>query len=131
MIYYYIFKVRTNKPDIIKDYYILNNRYISYVGFDCQHIRSIIEHNAGLKYKFQLYATLEIPGDYPDLHRMFCESLRFDRHTAKRLAEQYSMIRHKSLTWYENHFPNKGDSRSYLRESPLSKDRTLKTIKGV
>jgi hypothetical protein len=134
---YYIFRV---KDSLGQEYYIFNNMYIGYVGFDSNHLRSRVEHN-GLtekelmqrieneeiltfdcrdrcKRQYQLFAEgyvydHEIEKEF---HRMNCKSKRFSLYKAKKYAKIGNLKISKDKKWYEVYYPNKNSSESYLRE---------------
>ena len=145
---YYIFKVQDN---LGQDYYILNNIYIGYVGFDSQYIRSLLEHrrfsgkkgegfvSSGygetrrLKQKYQLIAQAFFE-DYTKaerkLHKWNCASERFAQKEIDFLIKICKFKRSRDKTWYKVYYPNKNSSESILREIPSQrKSAKLKIIK--
>lgn len=117
--FYSIFKVRTNKPDIVPDYYVLNNRYIGYVGCDVAEkntIRSILEHHAKVstKLQFQLFATANVAND-TELHKLFCEGERFDLKSVRELGKKYNFKKTNDETWYKKYYPIKNCSLKLLK----------------
>jgi hypothetical protein len=88
--------------------------YIGYVGFDSNFTRSKLEYNAGVKEQYQVFATGNVINDN-ELHRLNCDSARFDEETARQLAKYYGMKLSRNKLWYEVYFPNKNSSRSILR----------------
>jgi len=125
--FYYIFKVKTSRPDLVPDHYIVNNRYIGYVGFDSYHIRSILEYNKNIKYQYQVFSSGEVAED-SELHKLFSSSVRFDENEATRLTDQYNLKKSKDKIWYEVYYPNKNSSKSHLREVGAKHMRTIKDI---
>ena len=121
---YYIFKVRTNKPDIIPDYYILNNRYIGYVGFDSggpqNSLRPKLEYHAKIKNTYQLFAMGEVKND-EKLHKIFFESERMNFEKISKLIKKYDFIEHEDDTWYKEYYPNKNSSQSILKAVDYTK----------
>jgi hypothetical protein len=117
--FYHIFRVRTNKPDIVPDYYIVNNRYVGYVGYDCASkntIRSILENSAKVstKLKFQLIATGGVV-DGKELHTLFCEGERLELSGVDALITKYKLKRTNDETWYKEYFPIKNCSKTLLK----------------
>lgn len=128
---YYIFKVRANKPELVSDHYIVNNMYIGYVGFDSQHIRSILEYNAGIKFEYSPVAVGDITVDDSELHRLACDDDRLDEQGVYRLLNKYSDLKLvNDDTWYEVYYPKKNSSESILREV-APKVKTIETHKTI
>lgn len=129
---YYIFKVRTNKPNLVPDYYILNNQYIGYIGTldPINRVESILERNAGVNERqYQPFAKGLVAKD-EELHELNCASKRLTLEEANALAKKYKLTKSRDKTWYEVYFPDKHSSDSYLREiKPPEKTPKLKTIK--
>lgn len=126
---YYLFKVF---PSVGKPYFVLNNQYIGYIGFDSNRLRSILESQAKIKYKYQLYAESPFIPDGTEtdkaLHHLNCTSTRFDTKTLKVLLELCPVFKKsKSRTLYEVYYPNRNSSACYLREVTSKVQR--KTIK--
>ena len=120
---YYILKV---KDTLNQEYYILNNQYIGYVGFDSQEIRSIVEHSKKAEQKYQLYAESGYIADGSEcnqtLHELNCESTRFSHKEVRALMKDHpAFIRSKDRAWYKVYFPNRNSSTSYLQEIGGSK----------
>ena len=112
--FYYLFKVRTNKPELIPDYYILNNRYIGYIGYDSYYIRSILETNAKIKNQYQLIAIGNSP-DFDEVHDLFCKSHRFTEEGVNEFIEKYKFQRTKCEDWYKEYYPIKNSSETILK----------------
>lgn len=111
---YYIFKVLNS---LGQEYFILNNKYIGYMGFDSNRLRSILEYNNGVTKKYQLYAS-GIISDDEDLHKLNCESTRFSKEEIEALIKEYNgeFKLSKDKSWYKVYYPNKNSSESYLKE---------------
>lgn len=133
---YYIFRVQDN---LGQEYYILNNMYIGYVGFDSDHMRSRAEYHgfktddffkkiedekivtmsygskSKCKRKYQLFAVGDVVND-EDLHKWNCDSKRFSLEEAEKIAQDFRLTLSKNTTWYEVYYPNKNSSECYLRE---------------
>ena len=125
---YYIFKVL---PSVGDPYYILNNQYIGYVGFDSDRVRSVLEHEAGIKNKYQRWAESSyIKDNSPSdnvLHTLNCSSFRFDEEGAKGLVKTYKEFkRSRDKTIYTIHYPNRNSSESYLKGTGKNKNKTIK-----
>jgi len=101
--FYYIFRVKTNKPDVVPDYYILNNRYIGYIGCDSggsrNSLRPKLEYIGKIKNSYQLIAIGEVENDQ-ELHKLNCESERMDSKQINSLIEKYDFIEHDDTRWY-------------------------------
>lgn len=122
---YFIFKVRTNKPDIVPDYYIINNMYVGYVGLDCADqntIRSILEYRAGvsIKQQYQLIASTycsSVDGEKnKTLHHLFCDGVRFDEKGIDEIIVKHGFT--KLLTedvWYKEYYPVKNCTFNLLK----------------
>lgn len=114
--FYYVFKVQTNKPDIVPYYYKLNNRYIGYVGFDSYYMRSKLEHHSKVntKLQYQLFAT-GVSKDFDEVHDMNCLSKRFDSAEVDAFIDKYKFKRINDETWYKEYYPIKNCSTSLLK----------------
>lgn len=115
---YYLFRV---KDSLGEEYYILNNQYIGYVGFDSEQIRSALEYQNKVTKKYQLFAESDyIPdGSTIDttLHRLNCASNRFTKEEAEQLvAGKAGFQRKKDRAWYRVYYPSRNSSASYLKE---------------
>lgn len=112
--FYYIFKVTDS---LGKEYYILNNRYIGYVGFDSDNFRSLLESRAKITKTYKLFAKLK-ESSSEELHKLNCDSTRFSFKEITDLTNKYKDIVEYALdsTEYEVYFPNKNSSESYLKE---------------
>ena len=115
---YYIFKV---EDTLGQTYYILNNQFVGYVGFDANELRSITEHSQDVERKYQLFAQSDYLADWSGhdrkLHEMNCDSKRFDENSVTELMLDHPVFSlSRDLTWYEVYFPSKNSSRSYLKE---------------
>lgn len=126
---YYIFKVRTH-DERLPEFYIINNVYIGYVGFDSQHVRSIIEGGNQKKFEFQHVASGDVAEDR-ELHNLFCESKRLNRKSAEELIEKYKLKPSGDSSWYKVYRPDKNSTKSHLRSVMKKKngDTLIKEIK--
>ena len=124
---YYIFKVNDCTG---QEYYILNNKYIGYLGFDSDRLRSILEYNANVKRKYQLFATsIEIKDSQceKNLHEFNCNDRRFIKEEAIALVNSIHEFSYcDDDIWYEIYFPNKNSSDSYLKE--IDGEKTIKDL---
>ena len=110
---YFIFKVT---PSVGKSYYVLNNRYIGYVGFDSNHIRSILEYHAGVKETYQVFAVSKETEDLT-LHKDNCVSRRFTLTEIKQLILAIPVFtKSRDKTVYAVYYPNPNNSVFYLKE---------------
>ena len=114
---YYIFKV---KDSANQNYYIINNMYLGYVGFDSNEIRSILEWNAKIKRKYKLIASGNVLSGDSYLHRIFCDSKRFTLQQANDLIKQYKLEKSYSRKWYQVVNPDPNSSESKLAETASS-----------
>lgn len=116
--FYYVFKVNTNKPEIVPDYYKLNNRYIGYVGFDSQFMRSKLEYHAKVsnKLKYQLFATGSSP-DFDEVHNLNVDSKRFSESEIEEFIKKYNFTKTNDDTWYKDYYPIKNCSKCLLKSS--------------
>ena len=126
---YHIFKV---KPSIGREYYLVNNQYVGYVGCDSSSkntIRSIIENAANITRIYQHFAFSEtdVRNDN-ELHRTFCDGIRLTERQAMKLAIKFKFKLANDPAWYEVYFPDKNSSESHLREIQ-TKTNELRTIK--
>lgn len=124
---YFVFKVRTNRPDIVPDYYIVNNMYVGYVGLDCSDkntIRSILEHHAkvSIKQQYQLIASTYCSSETGDknntLHQLFCDGARFDEEVIDEIISKHGFT--KLLTediWYEEYYPVRNCTFNLLKST--------------
>jgi len=113
---YFIFKVNNSLDE---QYYILNNQYIGYVGFDSDSHRGIIE-------SYQPYATSSETNDR-ELHRLNCESYRFTLEEIKTLRNQTKIFTlSKDKAWYQVYFPSRNSSECYLKE--IHSDKTIRDL---
>ena len=120
--HYYLFKVKDN---IGQEYYVINNQYIGYLGFDSNKIRRILEWSKSgenLKHQYQLVAQTGWlnNGSEKDreCHKFFCNSTRFnDKEIAKFIKNNpdFEMV-NDDYTWYEEYYPDNNSSEFYLRE---------------
>ena len=115
---YYVFKVRDSAGE---EYYILNNQYIGYVGFDTNFTRSKVEYEKKITKKYQLYAEsyyfLDNGADDQILHSLNCSSQRFNKKEIDQLlTDYYPFIKSRSRIWYRVYFPDRNSSVSYLRQ---------------
>jgi hypothetical protein len=107
---YYIFEVTDSTGDT---YFVINNRYIGYVGFDTDFLRGMLEHNANVKRKYKKIAI--ISEDSEELHDLFCASKRFTSLEISRLLERYKHHTFEDDIQYEVFYPNRNSSESYLK----------------
>lgn len=114
MIKYYIFKV---KDAIGQIYYIVQNRYIGYIGFDSQHTRSIIEYSVKSKTKAKdKYFLIAVSDkESSDLHKYFCENQRFTELEIKEIINKYFFTTINDPNPYLVYYPEKNCSKSWLR----------------
>jgi calcineurin-like phosphoesterase family protein len=112
--FYYIFRVKTNKPDIVPDYYILNNCYIGYIGHDSNSLRHLLEYHAKIKNRYQLIAMGEVEND-EELHKLNCDSERMDAKQINHIIEKYDFIEHDDDRLYIEYYPIKNCSKTLLK----------------
>jgi hypothetical protein len=124
---YYILKVTTSKPDVVPDYYVVNNQYMGYVGFDSQFLRSLLENNAKIKNTYQVFASGEAE-EKGSLHEAFCHDARFSKKEAEKLVKEYSLKKCLDKTRYQVYCPNRNSSKSVLREIRKVKENPLITL---
>lgn len=120
---YYIFKVTDS---IKREYFIVNNVYIGYVGFDSNWLRCILEYNGKVRVepvKYNLYAQGEVPNGSPNerlLHKLFSGSERLAIEEVKTLCKTIPQLKKTTKKEYsvdyEIYYPQKNCSISYLRE---------------
>lgn len=121
---YYIFKVTDSTNDT---YYILNNQYIGYIGFDSEIVRSTLEWGAKVKRNYQLYATSAETNDQ-SLHDLNCDSHRFNELEIKDLIKLHNIFALSSdPTVYKIYHPNKNSSECYLKE--IDGNKTIKDLR--
>lgn len=118
--FYYLFKVKTNKPHIIPEYYILNNRYIGYIGFDSggpmNSLRPKLEYLAKIKNEYKLIAKGEVSNDV-ELHKLNCESERLDLDRSNGIINRYKLSLYDDGRWYKEYYPFKGSSKTFLKST--------------
>jgi hypothetical protein len=116
--FYYVFRVKTNHPDVVPDYYILNNRYIGYIGHDSggsqNSLRPLLEYHAKIKNSYQLIAMGEVDNDQ-ELHKLNCESERMDAKQINHLIEKYDFVEHDDDRLYKEYYPIKNCSTTLLK----------------
>lgn len=106
---YFIFKVHNS---LNEKYYVLNNQYIGYIGFDSE--------------TYQLYATSSETDDR-ELHRLNCEDYRFTLDEIKTLRKRTKIFTlSKDKTWYKVYFPSRNSSECYLKE--IDGDKTIRDL---
>lgn len=111
--FYYIFEVNDS---LGQKYYILNNQYIGYVGFDSQEFLAFLEYNAKVKKKYKLFAK-SLHTSNKELHELNCNSTRFSLEEINNLMDKYPIFSlSNDNTEYQVYFPNKNSSKSYLKE---------------
>jgi hypothetical protein len=113
---FYIFKV---KPSVGRQYYVVNNCYLGYLGFDSDPVRSILEYNAKVTLIYQLYASGTIKtglAAYDLFHNLFCTNARLSIQEARRLQYNHNLTLSKNKKWYKIVFPNPNSSEQELRE---------------
>ena len=131
---YYLFKVKDSTGN---EYYVLNNQYISYVGFDSQRVRSILEWNAGINPDDNEYSVLaetnyieEIHPVERYLHQLNCDSTRFTKEEAEKLIKDVCQFyRSIDKTVYKIYYPDKNCSKCWLRENNWEGKKQFKEIK--
>lgn len=109
---YYIFQVKNSIGQI---YYIVNNQYLSYVGFDSCRIRSLLEYHAKIKKKYKLFSVGNVARDY-ELHKIFCDDKRLTLKEVTDLTKIYKLKKSYSKKWYQIVYPKKNSSESTLAE---------------
>lgn len=110
---YYIFKVIDSTNDT---YYVLNNQYIGYIGFDSEIVRSTLEWGAKVKRNYQLYATSLETNDQ-NLHKLNCDSHRFNEAEIVKLVDDTKIFKLSTdKTLYKVYFPSRNSSECYLKE---------------
>jgi hypothetical protein len=132
---YYLFKV---KDCLNQEYYVLNNQFIGYIGFDSHDVRFIIEFNQPefdhKKNEYVLIAeTNYIEDGLPNdlyLHRLNCESKRFTKEEADELYKSVSQFYPSgSDAIYCIYYPSPNSSVCWLREKNWEKKKKFKEIK--
>ncbi len=111
-------------------YYILNNQYIGYVGFDSDRVRSLLEHSAGIKNKYQRWAESphieDNSTDDASLHLLNCASTRFNDKEVKDLIVRFKQFkRSRDKTLYTIHYPNRNSSVCYLKGTGKNENKTI------
>jgi hypothetical protein len=109
---YYIFQV---KDSVGKNYYVINNRWLGYLGFDGNYFRATMETYIKPLRTYKLFASGAVKGDQ-ELHQRFCDSERFNLKEAKSIARRFKLKLSRSKKWYEIVFPNPKSSESRLKE---------------
>ena len=135
---YYLFKVRDS---LGQEYYLLNNMYIGYIGFDSDNMRSHAEYHGcrindffikaknervvvleyGTKNQcyrtYQLFASGHVYGEQEQqFHKWNCESKRFTLDEAKEIVKDFELTFSEDDTLYEVYYLNRNSSECYLRE---------------
>jgi len=113
---YYIFRVKDSTGD---EYYVLNNQYIGYIGFDSHTLRSILEYRAKNYKKYVLYAESKMISGKVDekLHKLNCSSTRFTAEEINSLIKETGVFQlSKDKTTYSIYYPDKNSSLCYLKE---------------
>jgi hypothetical protein len=111
-----LLKVRNSIEGLEEPFFQLNNIYVGYVGWDSQHVRSLLEWR-GKKIpktrEFLVYA--EWNGEYDsELHKINCDSVRFSKSEAEKLIKKFGFKKTNSKTWVKIKFPNKNSSKIVL-----------------
>ena len=109
---YYIFEVTDSTG---ATYFIVNNKYIDYVGFDSDVLRSLLEHNAKVKRKYKKLAI--ISEDSEELHELFYKSVRLTASETIKLLNKYKYDGFDDDAEYEVFYPNRNSSESYLKSA--------------
>lgn len=131
---YYLFKV---KDSLNQEYYILNNQYIGYIGFDSDNVRARIENEAGLKYNQTEYVLIaqtnyieEIHPNEKQLHLLNCGSVRFNEEEKEKLIRDFPQFyRHPDQTVYLIYYPSSNSSECWLREKGWLAKKEFKEIR--
>lgn len=131
---YYLFK---SKDSLGQEYYILNNQYIGYIGFDHDYDRARKENEAGLKYNQTEYILVAQTNWIEDihpveryLHLQFCSSVRFNEVGKEKLIQDVPQFyRHPDQTVYIIYYPNPNSTECWLREKDWRAKKEFKEIK--
>jgi hypothetical protein len=109
---YYIFRVENSIGEI---YYLLNNQFIGYIGFDSNRERAEIEYKTGVKNTYVLVGTANF-NDIKDrkYHKLNCDSHRFTNEEYQKIKNDFTLC--SDPTIYEIYYPSPNSSVHYLRE---------------
>jgi hypothetical protein len=131
---YYLFKVNDS---LGQEYYVLNNQFIGYIGFDSNDSRRKEEHDKKIVYNNTEYVLIAqtnyIEKIHPVenyLHKLNCESTRFTKDEAEDLIKRVCQFyRNPDATIYLEYFPDKNSSECWLREKNWRAKKDFKEIK--